>query len=165
MVAMAPTPFNLGMKPATTAVLGKFGFRRTLIWNGVGAMDTIFACGLLTATTPTAVIVTVLFLNGLLRSMGFTTINALSFSDLDQARMSGANTLFSMLQQMGNALGVAGGAIMLRAATQMHPGDAEVTTMDFHFAFWAIVLVGLAGVWHFRRLAPDVGAVLRGKKG
>jgi EmrB/QacA subfamily drug resistance transporter len=156
---------NLGMKPATNTVLGRFGFRRTLIWNGVLAIATVFACGLLTAATPTAIIVAVLFLNGLTRSMEFTTINALSFSDLDQARMSGANTLFSMLQQMGNALGVAGGAIMLRAATLTHPGDGEVTTTDFHVAFWAIGLVGLAGVWHFRRLTGDVGAALRGKKG
>jgi EmrB/QacA subfamily drug resistance transporter len=156
---------NLGMKPATNMVLGSFGFRRTLIWNGVLAMATVFACGLLTAATPTVIIVAVLFLSGLTRSMEFTTINALSFSDLDQARMSGANTLFSMLQQMGNALGIAGGAIMLRAATLTHPGDAEITTTDFHLAFWAIGLVGLAGVWHFRRLAGDVGAALRGKKG
>jgi EmrB/QacA subfamily drug resistance transporter len=152
---------NLGMKPATNAVLGRFGFRRTLIWNGGLAMATIFACGLLTAGTPAAVIAAVLFLSGLTRSMEFTTINALSFSDLDQARMSGANTLFSMLQQMGNALGVAGGAIMLRAAALAHPRDAEVTTADFHFAFWAIGLVGLAGVWQFRRLACDIGMALR----
>jgi hypothetical protein len=66
---------------------------------------------------------------------------------------------------MGNALGVAGGAIMLRAATLTHPGEAEVTTADFHIAFWAIGLVGLIGVWHFRKLAGDVGAALRGKKG
>ena len=31
---------NLGMKPATTTVLGRFGFRRTLIWNGVLAIAT-----------------------------------------------------------------------------------------------------------------------------
>jgi hypothetical protein len=54
---------------------------------------------------------------------------------------------------------------MLRAGTLTHPGDTEVTTADFHFAFWAIGLVGLIGVWHFRRLAPDAGAALRGKKG
>jgi MFS family permease len=156
---------NLGMKPATGAVLGRVGFRRTLIWNGALAIATIFACGLLTAMTPTAVIVAVLFLSGLSRSMEFTTINALSFCDLDQARMSGANTLFSMLQQMGNALGIAGGAIMLRAAAALtHPGDEAVTATDFHIAFWAIGLVGLAGVWHFRRLAPDVGAALRARK-
>ncbi|HMA72100.1 MAG TPA: MFS transporter [Xanthobacteraceae bacterium] len=156
---------NLGMKPATTAVLGRFSFRRTLIWNGVLAIATIMACGFLTAATMTVVIVAVLFLSGLSRSMEFTTINALSFCDLDQARMSGANTLFSMLQQMGNALGVAGGAIMLRAAALTHPGDAEVTAMDFHIALWAIGLVGLVGVWHFRKLAPDVGVALRARKG
>ncbi len=143
---------NLGMKPATSMVLGRFGFRRTLIWNGALAIATILACGFLTAATPTAVIVA----------------DALSFCDLDQARMSGANTLFSMLQQMGNALGVAGGAIMLRAAALTHPGDAQVTAQvtasDFHIAFWAIGFVGLVGVWHFRRLAPDVGAALRAKK-
>ncbi len=156
---------NLGMKPATNTVLARVGFRRTLIWNGVLAIATIFACGLLTATTPTVVIVAVLFVSGLSRSMEFTTINALSFCDLDQARMSGANTLFSMLQQMGNALGIAGGAILLRAAALTHPDAAAVTVNDFHLAFWGIGLVGLAGVWHFRRLAPDVGAALKAKKG
>jgi EmrB/QacA subfamily drug resistance transporter len=154
---------NLGMKPATNGVLGLFGFRRTLIWNGALAIATIFACGFLTERTPTSVIVALLFLSGLSRSMEFTTINALSFADLDQARMSGANTLFSMLQQMGNALGIAGGAIMLRFAALAHPGEAEVTTTDFHIAFWAIGFVGLAGIWQFRRLAPDVGAAVRAK--
>jgi EmrB/QacA subfamily drug resistance transporter len=155
---------NLGMKPGTNIVLGRFGFRRTLIWNGVLAIATIFGCGFLTPTTPTVVILALLFLSGLTRSMQFTTINALSFCDLDQARMSGANTLFSMLQQMGNALGIAGGAIMLRAAALAHPGDTAVTTTDFHIAFWGIGLLGLAGVWHFRRLAPGVGAALKAKK-
>ena len=45
-------------------------------------MATILACGLLTARTPFAVIVAILFVSGLSRSMEFTTINALSFCDL-----------------------------------------------------------------------------------
>jgi hypothetical protein len=36
---------------------------------------------------------------------------------------------------------------------------------DFHAAFWAIGLAGAVGVWHFRTLASDAGAALRGKKG
>jgi EmrB/QacA subfamily drug resistance transporter len=154
---------NLGMKPATSTVLGRFGFRPTLIWNGALAIAAVCACGLLTAQTPTVAIVAILFVSGLSRSMEFTTINALSFSDLDQKRMSGANTLFSMLQQMGNALGVAGAAITLRIGALRHPGDPDVTTADFHFAFWAIGLVGFAGIWHFRRLAPGAGAALRAR--
>jgi MFS family permease len=151
---------NLGMKPATTGVLGRVGFRRTVIWNGVLGMATIFACGLLTAHTPVAVIVVVLFVNGLSRSMEFTAIGALSFCDLDKTTMSGANTLFSMLQQMGNALGVASAAILLRVAGLLHPDQPAVTEGDFHIAFWGIGLVGLIGVWHFRKLAANAGDAL-----
>jgi hypothetical protein len=80
--------------------------------------------------------------------------------------MSGANTLFSMLQQMGNAMGIAGTAILLRAAASVtHPEDAAVTVGDFHWAFWGIALAGAVGVWHFRTLAPDAGAALKAKKG
>jgi EmrB/QacA subfamily drug resistance transporter len=164
LLVLAVFAGNLGMKPATNLVLGQLGFRRTLIWNGWLAMATIFACGLITASTPVAVTVAVLFTNGLTRSMEFTTINSLSFCDLDQARMSGANTMFSMLQQMGNAMGVASAAIMLRAAGLAHPDDAAVTVTDFHVAFWAIGLVGAVGVWHFRTLPPGVGAALKAKK-
>jgi MFS family permease len=152
---------NLGMKPATSAVLKTFGFRRTLLVNGGLAMATIMACGLMTPDTPKVLIVAVLFVSGLSRSMQFTTVNALSFSELSQERMSGANTLFSMMQQVGNALGVAIGAIALRLAGFAHPDSTGVTVGDFHIAFFAVGLVGLLGVIEFRRLPVHAGAVLR----
>jgi len=153
------------MKPATSFVLGRLGFRRTLIWNGWLGIATVLACALITAGTPVAVTVAVLFLSGLTRSMEFTTINALSFCDLDHDRMSGANTLFSMLQQMGNAMGVAAAAIMLRGAgVLMHPGDAAVTVTDFHAALVGVGLAGALGVWHFRSLPAHVGVALTAKK-
>jgi EmrB/QacA subfamily drug resistance transporter len=155
---------NLGMKPATSRVLQTFGFRRTLLVNGILVVATIMACGLMTPDTPKALIVAVLFLSGLSRSMQFTTINALSFSELSQERMSGANTLFSMMQQVGNALGVAIGAIALRLASLLHGDVAGSTTGDFHIAFLAVGLVGLAGVFEFRRLPAHAGEVLRERR-
>jgi EmrB/QacA subfamily drug resistance transporter len=152
---------NLGMKPATGSVLKTFGFRRTLLVNGSLVVATIMACGLMTPDTPKALIVAVLFVSGLSRSMQFTTINALSFSELSSERMSGANTLFSMMQQVGSALGVAIGAIALRVAGIAHPDAAAVTVGDFHVAFLAVGLVGLAGVIEFRRLPAHAGEVLR----
>jgi EmrB/QacA subfamily drug resistance transporter len=152
---------NLGMKPATSAVLKTFDFRRTLLVNGSLAMATIMACGLMTPDTPKVLIVAVLFVSGLSRSMQFTTVNALSFSELSQERMSGANTLFSMMQQVGNALGVAIGAIALRVAGFVHPDSTGVTVGDFHIAFFAVGLIGLAGVIEFRRLPAHAGAILR----
>jgi hypothetical protein len=66
-----------------------------------------------------------------------------------------------MMQQVGNALGVAMGAIALRVAGLSHPDSAAVTVGDFHIAFFAVGLVGLAGVAEFRRLPAHAGEVLR----
>ena len=151
------------MKPATNRVLQTFGFRRTLLVNGCLVIATIMACGLMTPETPKALIVAVLFVSGLSRSMEFTTINALSFSELSQERMSGANTLFSMMQQMGNALGVAIGAIALRARgaccirrCRRRRRSAISTSRSSPSASSASL-----GVAEFRRLPAHAGEVLR----
>src|SRR6202035_1000777 len=104
---------NLGMKPGTSTVLNRFGFRTTVLVNGSIAIATMVGCSLLTPETPKAVIVPLLFVSGLARSMQFTALNTLAFADVPQPRMSGANTLFSMLNQMASGLGIAIGAIAL----------------------------------------------------
>ena len=166
LLVLAVFAGNLGMKPATTFVLGRLGFRRTLIWNGWLAVVTVLACAFITAGTPVAVTVAVLFVSGLARSMEFTTINSLSFCDLAPDRMSGANTLFTMLQQTGNALAVATAAVLLRAAGLLtHPGDAAVTVADFHLALIGVGLAGAVGVWHFRTLPRHAGAAMKPGRG
>src|SRR5260221_11529386 len=94
---------NLGMKPATSMVLGRFGFRRTLIWNGALAIATILACGFLTAATPTAVIVAALFLSGLSRAVGLTTLKWVGVCGICPDRLIGAHTLFSLPPPIGQA--------------------------------------------------------------
>ena len=153
------------MKPATNSVLGRFGFRRTLLVERRAGDGHHLRLRAADRGHADAVIVAILFLSGLSRSMEFTTINALSFSDLDHARMSGANTLFSMLQQMGNALGVACAAVMLRRAALMHPASRGIDGRRFHFAFWGIGLVGLIGVAQFRRLPVHAGEVIASASG
>jgi MFS family permease len=152
---------NLGMKPATSTVLNRIGFKTTLLVNGGIAIATIFGCSLLTPETPKAVIVPLLFVSGLARSMQFTTLNTLAFADVPQPRMSGANTLFSMLNQMASGLGIAIGAIALRLAGLMHPADAAVTTGDFRIAFSVVALLAIGAMADFRRLAPDAADALR----
>jgi EmrB/QacA subfamily drug resistance transporter len=152
---------NLGMKPATSTVLNRIGFKTTLLVNGGIAIATIIGCSLLTPATPKAVIVPLLFVSGLARSMQFTTLNTLAFADVPQPRMSGANTLFSMLNQMASGLGIAIGAIALRLAGLMHPADAAVTTRDFQIAFSVIALLAILAMLDFRRLAPDAADALR----
>jgi MFS family permease len=152
---------NLGMKPATSTVLNRIGFKTTLLVNGGIAIATIFGCSLLTPETPKVLIVPLLFVSGLARSMQFTALNTLAFADVPQSRMSGANTLFSMLNQMASGLGIAIGAIALRLAGLTHPAVDAVTTRDFQIAFSVVAVLAIAALVDFLRLAPDAADALR----
>ena len=138
---------NLGMKPATTPILKRFGFRRTLIATGLVSAASIFACALLTPATPTILILAVLFISGLARSMQFTTINTLAFADVPEPRMSGANTLFSAVQQMSMGMGIALGAIALRLAALIRGSTGGTLSLgDFHLAFIVMGILALAAL-------------------
>ena len=102
---------NLAMKSLATPVLRGSGFRTTLLASGLINTCAILACAGLTPSVPWVVIAALLFVNGLTRSMMFTALNTLAFADIPQTRMSGANTVFNMMQQLTMGIGVACGAL------------------------------------------------------
>jgi EmrB/QacA subfamily drug resistance transporter len=152
---------NLGMKPGTSTVLNRVGFKTTVLVNGCIAIATIFGCSLLTPDTPKTVIVPLLFVSGLARSMQYTALNTLAFADVPKPSMSGANTLFSMMNQMASGLGIAIAAIALRLAGLLHPGSDAATTSDFRIAFSVVAVLAIAAMVDFLRLAPDAADALR----
>jgi hypothetical protein len=115
----------------------------------------------LTPRTPTPVIVALLFVSGLARSMQFTTLSTLAFADLQKTGMSGANTLFSMMQQMATGLGIALGAIALRLAGLIHADAQAATTVDFHLAFIIVGAVALLALLDFRQLPAKAADAMR----
>ncbi|WP_336801934.1 MFS transporter [Kaistia sp. MMO-174] len=150
---------NLAMKPFTGLVLRTFGFRNTLIGNGLFFVATLLGCALLTPATPWPVIMVVLFFSGAARSMQFTAIGTMAFVDVPQDRMSGANMLFSLVQQITFGLGIALGAIALRLSDAWLTPDMEgLTLRDFHVAFLIVGLVGLIGLYDSLALPHDAGA-------
>ncbi len=154
---------NLGMKPGTSFILRRFGFRSVLIGNGLIGAISLAACGLLDPETPKALIVIVLFIGGLARSMQFTAINTLAFADVPQAQMSSANSLGSVLQQFTMGLGIAVGALALRVGSLFHAPSTTLTMTDFHVAFFLTGLLALAGLADMFALPQDAGAVVSGR--
>ncbi|HEV7814838.1 MAG TPA: MFS transporter, partial [Janthinobacterium sp.] len=102
---------NLLMKPATTGILRRFGFKPVLLVNGIINVAALMACSLLTPATPIWLICLLLFIGGLSRSMQFTAYNTIAFADIPQPRMAAANTLFSTAFQVALGLGIAVGAV------------------------------------------------------
>lgn len=152
---------NLCMKPGTTWVMQRFGFRRVLVGNGVIVALGFGGCALLGADTPYAVVVALLFVSGMARSMQYTALNTIAFADVPQPQMRDASTLFSVLQQMNDGMGIAVGALLLTLACAVHGGSAAApAAADFRLAFGFVALLALLAIVDALRLAPDAGARL-----
>jgi len=156
---------NLTMKPATTWILRRLGFRRVLLVNGLLLMGGFIACSFLRLGTPPMVIALVLFACGLCRSMQFTAFNTIAFADVPPPEMSAASTLFSALGKMTAGVGVALGAMALHAIQSVRGTRGDpLSVTDFRFVFLLMALVAgiaLTDVWH---LPHDAGAEVSGHR-
>jgi EmrB/QacA subfamily drug resistance transporter len=163
LLVLAMFAGNLSMKPITTPVLRRFGFRSVLLVNGVITAAMICSFSLLAPQTPRPLIVALLFLHGLSRSMQFTTLSTLAFVDIPKPLMSSANSFLSVVVQMGMGMGVAAGAVALRAAAWMRAerGGAPSLT-DFHVAFALVSVIALLAVVDCFGLERHAGAEVSG---
>jgi len=156
---------NLGMKTITTPVLRRFGFRSVMVTNGVIVAILIALCAVLSPQTPRIIIIAVLFVNGLARSMQFTSLTTLTYVDIAKPQMSSATSFSSMLVQMAMGMGVAVGAIALRAAALLKRQPPGIPTLgDFHIAFVLVGILAAVAVIDCFTLAPDAGAVVSGHR-
>jgi EmrB/QacA subfamily drug resistance transporter len=139
---------NLVMKPMTTSVLRRFGFRPVLVVNGFINAAAIAACAAIAEHMP--------FVGGMSRSMQFTALNTVAFADIPQKAMAAANTLFSVAFQLAMGLGVALGAIAWRIGElAVSPGDSA--TLPFRIAFLLVAAIALIGVWDSMMLQATAG--------
>jgi EmrB/QacA subfamily drug resistance transporter len=154
---------NLSMKPATTWVLRRFGFRAVLIWNGILTAVLMLGCAVLFPQTSRTMILAVLFVNGLCRSMQFTCLSTLAFADIPKPELSSATSFFSMITQMSMGMGVAVGAILLRVAGLLD-GNAHgtPTTKEFHIAFVFVAALTLLATVDCFTLDQEAGAAVSG---
>jgi hypothetical protein len=113
--------------------------------------------------TPVFPLVLLLIVMGVFRSLTFTSVNALGYSDVAPEMMSTASTLVSTIQQLSFGIAIAFGALLLRGATFVRGHAlAAVTIDDLHLAFAAMVLISLVSAFNFWRLRPEAGVAVSG---
>jgi len=157
LLVLAVFAGNLAMKPFTTSVMQRWGFRPVLMINGVLGVLAIAACGLLDERMSWALILFILFVGGLSRSMQFTLFNTLGFADIPKAQMSDASTLFSMFFQLSMAMGVAIGALLLRFAMSFHGNPGQAAPADFQLTFLLVAVIAGVALLDNLRLPPQAG--------
>ena len=121
------------------------------------------ASALFTAATPHAIIISVLLIAGFFRSLQFTSLNALGYSDIDSAQMSLATSFVGVVQQLSLSSGVALAAMLLESF-RAADGRTLLLAWDFSRAFMVIGVIAVASIVMYVRLPPDAGAVVSGHR-
>ncbi|WP_241559890.1 DHA2 family efflux MFS transporter permease subunit [Solirhodobacter olei] len=163
LVTLATGAGALTLKFGAQRILNRFGFRRILIVNAVLGSLFLLAPASFTAATPYAAMVGVLFIGGICRSLEFTSISAIAYSEITSDRMSSATSFNSVLQQLSRSIGITVAAFALQGV-QSYRDTAQITAASFPPVFWMIAGVSIASVIWFLRLSPDAGGQLLSRR-
>jgi len=153
----------IGMKFLAARMLKQFGYRHLLLFNGAISCGLMAAMGLFTAVTPLLVIYAVLVFGGLTRSLQFTALNSIAYADIRNEDIARANGLYTVVQQVSLAVGVALAAIILELSQWLR-GTQVLDQHDFAAAFIVLALGGLLAIPAFAKLPRDAGAAMSGHR-
>lgn len=105
---------NIGIKPATTPIIRRFGFKPVLVFASFASAVTFALCAFLTAETPEPLIFGLLLLSGAFRSIGFSAYASVQYADIVPDQLPSANAISATLVQLAAGAGIAVGALFLR---------------------------------------------------
>jgi MFS family permease len=153
---------NIGIKPATTWIMNRWGFRSVLLAACLSLAASIAALAFITRQTPVAVIIVIAVISGVARSVGGTAYNTLYFCDVPEQQMPHANALSATVGQLAAGLGIAFVAVALRLGGPLAQGLGHGGTQPaYTVAFLLVALLPLAAIPGITRLHKDAGSAAR----
>jgi EmrB/QacA subfamily drug resistance transporter len=151
---------NVGIKPATTPLINRFGFRAVLITSTLIMAAVMAALGFTTAATPLPVIALLALISGVVRSSALTVYSTVGFADMPAERMRDANTLFATTSQLANGLSVAVATVALRVGGLL-PGAGAHPVLPYTAAFVVLAVIALGVCGEAMLLRPGAGDAAR----
>lgn len=149
---------NIAIKPATTWLYNRYGFRTMLLAATTCMGVSTVAIAAVQESTPLVVIAALALISGVARSVGLTGYQTLGLSDVPPDHMRDANALAATTQQLFLGLGVAAATLALRfgALVSGHGDDSRAYTV----AFLALALIAFATTASALRLHPAAGQAI-----
>ena len=144
------------MKLLAVRVVRRYGIRRTLVINAVLTGLTLASCASFTDATPYSVIVLMLFGSGVIRSLQYSTLGALTYADVPAALSSRASSLSAMTVQLSMSLSVGLMASLLGVLMNLR-GHSVPQTSDVAAMLVLCGIACMASALIFRRLAAGAG--------
>ena len=153
---------SMAMKAFAPKIIRRFGFRSSLVVNGIFSSCSYAICGLFSPEWPHWLIFAVLFMSGFSMSFQFTAYNTVAYDKVDEKQMSSANSFYSTFQQLMLSFGVCIGALALHTSMAWHERDVPLSS-DFSMAFFIVTGISLMATFWNLRFSKDAGAQMRGR--
>lgn len=165
LLVMAVFLGNVLIKPATSPLIRRFGFRTVILGSNLCGAVVFLLCAFIDSSTPIAVIAVLLAASGVFRSIGFSGYNSVQFADVPGPLTSGANTLASTLQQVAVGLGIAVAALIVRATTAgaslVDPAAGE---LGYRWSFAVLAVLLLVPTIEAWRMPAEAGAEVAARR-
>ena len=160
-ITLATAIGSMIMKALAPRLLRRFGFRNTLIVNGVIASLGYGLCALFRPDWPLGLIFAILTGCGFFMSLQFTAYNVVAYDQIEPRRMSAATSFYTTFQQLMLSLGICVGALALHVSMQIG-GHTSAQLSDFSTAFVVVVAISVVStVWNLR-FSADAGEDISG---
>ena len=147
---------SMGMKRIVVQVVNRFGYRRVLIATTLG----LSLVTLLFMTTALLgwyyVLPFVLFLQGMVNSTRFSSMNTLTLKDLPDNLASSGNSLLSMIMQLSMSIGVTIAGLLLGLFGSQHVSvDSGTTQTVFMYTWLSMAFIIALPAFIFARVPND----------
>ncbi len=163
-VTIATAIGSMAMKAFAPAVLRRFGFRDSLIVNGIVASVGYALCAAFRPDWPMPVIFSILVVCGFFMSFQFTAYNTVAFDQIPPERMSAATSFYTTFQQLMLSVGICVAALALHGSILARGHKGTPALGDFSVAFLIVTAISLAAtIWNVR-FAADAGHEISGHR-
>jgi MFS family permease len=149
------------MKTVTAPILRRFGFRNTLVWNGLIATAFLAVCAAFRPSWPMMAINVALVVGGFFQSLQFTALNTVAYADIPQPRMSSATSFYATFQQLMLSMGICISSGLLGVSMAM-TGHLIPHLSDFSVAFLGVTAISFIASPVCARLPVNAGSSMTG---
>jgi len=151
------------MKATAAPVLRRWGFRATLVWNGVFSMICVALCAAFRPDWPLWIIYAVLLFSGFFQSLQFSAYNTVAYADVPSERFSSATSFYTTFQQLMLSLGICVAAAALQVSV-VWGGREHAALPDFSVAFLVVTFISLIAAPVCALLPKNAGAEMSGHR-
>lgn len=147
---------NMGMKRIVVRIVNLYGYRNVLVISTVALALVVLLFPLVAIMGWIWLLPLVLFLQGMVNAIRFSSMNTLTLKELPDELASSGNSLLSMIMQLSMSIGVTVAGLLLGAFAQESAANSAAEHQMFIYTYLCMSLIIILPALVFWRVPPQV---------